>query len=599
MSWEKFIQPIKDLADSWSIDIANDLSDYLNKLDIEMGGRTVNFAEAAVLIQNSAQCYSKKVELLYHLVYSVLNRIFERQRNEEKEATATGNDLSASSSSSSSKKTQQLTGEELIADIENNLTPAHKTLRTDFLAYVEKDSRAWANMCTAADILPFEDVDKAGFNFRACICEISENLCILANKDARALWEASHKQQLNTTEGSLNVSKISNVHNTTTGTEASAVADLTETLGGYWQNSTQDDANDFDDDNGAMPLPEPQWDPTSPEQPGGPSPTMDGLLQQQKIRHSLGEKGTLVDPFAAFVGDPYEVEGNLHAEAKQGDSTVSIGIRDMHMTDFLTGRNTIDNKKLCKKLVGQQSLSEKALARQQLRDEQSTQNATQHDETAVDGIFEGQGGEIFEDFAAPMETDAPFPLQPVDVHPPEAKPAAMEDDDAFERPPDTFDAHDDDDDCVADHVPLNSQPAASFLQTCEDTAKHVTALTEMEEESQDRVRSWRDKIEPILAAQEKSNKRTPFVLDEYADRVISRFPKLNQTLTFEKVVPPRTSQTDVVRTFVTLLQLVNNGCLDIRHAKSLVTEKHPLEVTLVSYNKGDVTSDAVLAPPTD
>eukprot|EP01042_Synura_sphagnicola_P028967 gene28967-37365_t len=66
------VQPIKDLAANWDIDIAESLGDYLEELDqlrITMdGGQTqLNFAEAALLIQGSTAVYSKKVEYLHQL----------------------------------------------------------------------------------------------------------------------------------------------------------------------------------------------------------------------------------------------------------------------------------------------------------------------------------------------------------------------------------------------------------------------------------------------------------------------------------------------------------------------------------------------------
>ncbi|XP_035604699.1 condensin-2 complex subunit H2-like isoform X2 [Oncorhynchus keta] len=63
------LQPIRELTKNWDIDVASQLADYLEELD-EMcisfnGGKTtLNFAEAALLIQGSACIYSKKFESL-------------------------------------------------------------------------------------------------------------------------------------------------------------------------------------------------------------------------------------------------------------------------------------------------------------------------------------------------------------------------------------------------------------------------------------------------------------------------------------------------------------------------------------------------------
>ncbi|KAJ9506411.1 hypothetical protein QJQ45_004924 [Haematococcus lacustris] len=71
------LRPIRDLADNWGIDIANDLEEYLAHLSstafaFEQTGPYLDFAEAALLIQSSACVYSKKVEYLHTLVYQAL-----------------------------------------------------------------------------------------------------------------------------------------------------------------------------------------------------------------------------------------------------------------------------------------------------------------------------------------------------------------------------------------------------------------------------------------------------------------------------------------------------------------------------------------------
>lgn len=60
------IQPIKDLAANWDIDVADQLADYLDELEnlrisMDGGATQLNFAEAALLIQGSTAIYSKKV----------------------------------------------------------------------------------------------------------------------------------------------------------------------------------------------------------------------------------------------------------------------------------------------------------------------------------------------------------------------------------------------------------------------------------------------------------------------------------------------------------------------------------------------------------
>ncbi|XP_043944586.1 condensin-2 complex subunit H2 isoform X2 [Protopterus annectens] len=82
------LQPIRDLTKNWEVDVAAQLEEYLEELEqicitFDDGKTTMNFAEAALLIQGSACIYSKKVEYLYSLVYQALDLISNKKRNQQ------------------------------------------------------------------------------------------------------------------------------------------------------------------------------------------------------------------------------------------------------------------------------------------------------------------------------------------------------------------------------------------------------------------------------------------------------------------------------------------------------------------------------------
>ncbi|XP_039617163.1 condensin-2 complex subunit H2 [Polypterus senegalus] len=82
------LQPIRDLTKNWEVDVAAQLGEYLDELDqicisFDGGKTTMNFAEAALLIQGSACIYSKKVEYLYSMVYQALDCISNKKRNQQ------------------------------------------------------------------------------------------------------------------------------------------------------------------------------------------------------------------------------------------------------------------------------------------------------------------------------------------------------------------------------------------------------------------------------------------------------------------------------------------------------------------------------------
>ncbi|KAJ8381512.1 hypothetical protein SKAU_G00022900 [Synaphobranchus kaupii] len=82
------LQPIRDLTKNWEVDVASQLGEYLDELEqisisFDGGKTTMNFAEAALLIQGSACIYSKKVEYLYSLVYQALDFISNKKRDKQ------------------------------------------------------------------------------------------------------------------------------------------------------------------------------------------------------------------------------------------------------------------------------------------------------------------------------------------------------------------------------------------------------------------------------------------------------------------------------------------------------------------------------------
>ncbi|NXK76103.1 CNDH2 protein, partial [Amazona guildingii] len=79
------LQPIRDLTKNWEVDVAAQLSEYLEELEhvcisCDNGKTTMNFTEAALLIQGSACVYSRKVEYLYSLVYQTLDYISNKKQ---------------------------------------------------------------------------------------------------------------------------------------------------------------------------------------------------------------------------------------------------------------------------------------------------------------------------------------------------------------------------------------------------------------------------------------------------------------------------------------------------------------------------------------
>ncbi|KAB2092790.1 hypothetical protein ES319_A02G054200v1 [Gossypium barbadense] len=85
------VQPERDLEANWEVDLAKKLEEYLLKIcsgeitgsQDDEGHSSVNFAEAALLLQGSVQVYSRKVEYLYNLVLHALEFLSQKRQQDQ------------------------------------------------------------------------------------------------------------------------------------------------------------------------------------------------------------------------------------------------------------------------------------------------------------------------------------------------------------------------------------------------------------------------------------------------------------------------------------------------------------------------------------
>ncbi|CAK9862333.1 unnamed protein product [Sphagnum jensenii] len=91
------LEPARDLASNWLVDVAQALEGYLAGLPLaslfdEAGNSSLNFAQAALLIQGSSQVYSRKVEYLYALVYQALQSFTTNKQGNQDDETHQGDE---------------------------------------------------------------------------------------------------------------------------------------------------------------------------------------------------------------------------------------------------------------------------------------------------------------------------------------------------------------------------------------------------------------------------------------------------------------------------------------------------------------------------
>lgn len=77
-SSSQLLRPYRALAENWEVEIEEDLLEYLARLELVGSSSSyldLNFAQAAMLVQNSALVYGKKVDLLYEFVFRALEAL--------------------------------------------------------------------------------------------------------------------------------------------------------------------------------------------------------------------------------------------------------------------------------------------------------------------------------------------------------------------------------------------------------------------------------------------------------------------------------------------------------------------------------------------
>jgi condensin-2 complex subunit H2 len=105
MSNDKYkglIQPLRELAQSFDVDISEGLCEYLEALE-QLDLVETNFAEAALVIQGSAVAFGKKVDFLHQLVFETLEFLVSTSGS-TKERDSTARESTASASTGRTKE---------------------------------------------------------------------------------------------------------------------------------------------------------------------------------------------------------------------------------------------------------------------------------------------------------------------------------------------------------------------------------------------------------------------------------------------------------------------------------------------------------------
>ncbi|XP_021770813.1 condensin-2 complex subunit H2-like [Chenopodium quinoa] len=578
------VQAHRDLESNWAVDLAKNLEDYLLKIcsgEISGGDDahfSVNFAEAALLLQGSIQVYSRKVEYLYNLVLHALE--FVSQTRSQENVGSTSDQPEASSSHAVHDEEDQFwVSDDIPVDAKNcldNVTSKNTSLdhfvkppanlvvlegdcldSTDdgeLESYLLATNNLYCDFilldpCDAVAVDKFLKDDKTGerqhssHRESSLISKAHKSFLSPARYTGGTARKSSSKKGLDNFGQALPLGETSRNLNEDFehGPSNNGISDHGEY--GFESDDNNPHHDDFDDSDGDDDDP---WKPLNPHEPGN--------LKVKPFRKVKTLKKTRM---RKNVSVAYQFPlAKLHG-------TVSPELTEIWELHFRTCKNQEESQpvplfeKLRQTLVGGHLNP----------DTFYTPENGEAEDISDDGIPDFDQN----DFDMP---DVNYMDEGVDFN---------------------TDKHDD----FADHydaanADVNEDPTSqpSLEDLCRahlDSLLASIAENETQTELAARVSSWKQRTEHDL---EEEDSRQPFDIHEYGEAVLDRISQSEDesVVSFTDVVKGQKKH-DIARTFSALLQLVNDRKVDLDRSTSTndsfcYTAVNPFHVRLLSHAKG-------------
>ncbi|KAK8918660.1 Condensin-2 complex subunit H2 [Platanthera zijinensis] len=568
-----FLQPRRDLQSNWEVDLAKNLEEYLLKIcsgEIP-SEQSINFAEAALLLQGSVQVYSRKVEYLYSLVLRVLEFLSQkRQDQHEKDRSKPGDN-----------ETSTAIQEEDDAYLGLDDVPVEaKNYRNDALEKCEI-SNLFAKAPTNLLVFEGDCLDSSGEaneleSYLLATCDFYGDFLLLDPCDAGGIDSflqnsSSHKEQVSTHKGvTPNRPKI-HENDFQSPVRSSGVSFKTSLKKGQNVNITESavDYHVFDADSV---LSEPDTTQNYGEEPhSGYADTQDDSDEDEDPWKPLNphEPGNLkIKPFRK--GRNLRKQVNPISRRKNQSSQFPLA-----KMDGIISSDLAESFEVKVRLNETQSVSQSPALYEKLRGSLSFGNVGSFD------FFEGIGSE---DQNGGAEDDLPDFDQPDYEMDMEAPSFGEKERDASRKT-----------DGAGPSCPGDLECSQNLEDLCRSHLDGLLAMiaeSEKQTELAARVSTWKQRIEEAMDEQEKL---PAFDIHIYGERILDKLSLGADDgggMTFTDVVVGQPKY-EVSRTFSALLQLVNNGNVDLQRPQSsseLVchTAKNPFRVRLLHCVKQKV-----------
>lgn len=586
------VQPERDLEANWEVDLAKKLEEYLLKIcsgeitgsQDDEGHSSVNFAEAALLLQGSVQVYSRKVEYLYNLVLHALEFLSQKRQQDQPNGESVQAEESASRASPDEDhdKFWDLDDIPVEAKISLDSSTNNDTLVNHFV-------KPPANLV----VLEGDCLDTSGDgseleSYLLATNDLYQDFILLDPYDAAAVddylnGDDAGKGQYGTNKGSSRrksfqsptwrsggtAHKSSHRKNKDTNANQSprvdcdfgvndcnigAVPSATDDFGNvdhgcdmddrYSNPRDLDDSDDDDDDNDP-------WKPLNPHEPGNLKVRP---FRKVKASRKNGVNSTKSIPITTLF-PLARLRGTISPELTEMWERRQNAIEKQRES-----KSPPLYEKLRQSLTGQGT----GVANIFANFEEDNEDNGYHDENADFG-----GPDFDEPENMPMDEDLPF------------KNEKHENGDAELGKNEMFDNGD----------PCSQASLEDLCRSHLDALLASIAENEKQTELAARVSSWKQKIEHNL---EEQDSHPPFDIHEYGERILDKL-----SLEADKDVMPfgdlvkGQEKHDVARSFSALLQLVNNGDVGLERTglcgeSVCYTAENPFHVQILKQDKRSV-----------
>ncbi|KAM8942786.1 condensin-2 complex subunit H2 isoform 1-T1 [Lycaon pictus] len=587
------LQPIRDLTKNWEVDVAAQLGEYLEELDqicisFDEGKTTMNFMEAALLIQGSACVYSKKVEYLYSLVYQALDFISGKKRAKQLSSVREhGADGDTSSMAPQEGEDQFLSLDDLPdartnVDLRSDLAPREiliiPLLPMALVAPDEVEKNVSPLYSCQGEVL----ASRKDFRMNTCTAHPrgAFMLELVGIPPTETLLPRNQEEAKRAEEQPMEVSACCPI----------PVLSISPEPGTSPEDPLPAGGGEDEDEEGAAELPE-AMAPEVPQEPRSPQQSAaqpsGWVLRERREPASLKETPDpwqSLDPFDSLdskpfkKGRPYSVPPRV--EEVPGQKRKRKGatkLQDFHQWYLAAYADHADSRRPRRK--GPSFADMEVLYWKHVREQLETLRRLQRREMGErwlprpdEGLWP-EDDDNLEDSLEDLRTAADDFLEPEEyAEPPEAQPGAAADLEA-----EAMSASLSYEELVRRNVELFIATSQKFVQ---------------ETELSQRIREWEDTIQPLLQEQEQ---HVPFDIHTYGDQVVSRFSQLNQWCPFAELVAGQPAF-EVCRSMLASLQLANDYTVEITQQPGLEAAVDTMSLRLLTHQRAHKRFQTYTAP---